>query len=111
MADDGAWTALRVEAERRTVRLGVYLARLIEAELDNEDERTVAPADRRRRSPGEGSPAPVVHALRVFVTEDIWAQFRIAAAVLGLTLGAYVGQLAEAEAHRLGWRSSSADDR
>jgi len=52
-----------------------------------------------------------VHALRVFVTEDIWAQFWIAAAELGLTLGAFVGQLAEAEAHRLRWRSSSAGDR
>ena len=60
---------------------------------------------RRRRSPGEGEPTRAVHALRVFVTDDRWAQFRVAAAEIGLVLGAYVGELAEAEAHRLGWRA------
>lgn len=104
LADDGAWTALRVEGERNKERLGVYLARLIQVEIADETARTVAPVDRRRRSPGEGSAVPVVHALRVFVTEDVWAQFRAAAVGLRLTLGVYVGQLAEAEAHRLGWR-------
>ncbi len=109
VADDDAWTTLRVEAERSKDRLGAYLARLIEAEVA-ETDRTVAPAC-RRRSPGEGSTVPVVHALRVFVTEDVWAQFRVAAADLGLTLGVYIGQLAEADAHRLGWRSSTTADR
>lgn len=110
LADDGAWTALRVEGERNRERLGVYLARLIQVETAHDTERTVAPVDRRRRSPGEGSAAPVVHALRVFVTDDVWAQFRAAAAGLGLTLGVYVGQLAEAEAHLLRWRSSGEID-
>lgn len=41
-------------------------------------------------------------------TDDVWAQFR-AAAELGLTLGNYVGQLAEAEAYRLGWRNQRAE--
>jgi len=110
VADDGAWTTLRVEAERTRQRLGAYLAQLVEVEVADESERAVAPIERRRRSPGEGSSVPVVHALRVFVAEDTWAQFRAAAAGLGLTLGAYVGQLAEAEAHRLGWRSSAEID-
>jgi len=100
----------RVEAERNRQRLGAYLARLVEVEVADGTERAVVPVDRRRRSPGEGSRVPVVHALRVFVAEDTWAQFRVAAAELGLTLGAYTGRLAEAEAHRLGWRSSTGID-
>ena len=107
MADEGAWRVLRVDAERRRQSLGVRLARLVAAEVDGDTEGRTAPDDRRRRSPGEARPVRTVHALRLFVTEDTWARFRVAAAELGLGLGAYVGQLAESEAHRLGWRAGS----
>lgn len=111
VADGRAWQTLRVEAERTSEDLGVYLARLVTAETADECDRRVAPMERRRRSPGEGRPDRVIHALRVFVTEDVWVRFRIHSKELGLTLGAYVGQLAEAEAHRLGWRAGLSDSR
>lgn len=105
-ADDGAWRTVRAEAERRQVVMGVYLARLVDAEIDDETDRSLPPSRRRRRSPGEGGePKRVVHALRVFVTEDQWVPFRSCAAQLGLGLGVYVGELVEAEARRLGWRA------
>ena len=105
LADNGAWQAVRITTEHRRECRGVYLARLVEAEISHETDRSVAPSKRRRRGPGEGASVPVVHALRVFVTEDTWAAFRVAATELGLGLGAYVGELVEADAHRLGWRA------
>lgn len=52
-----------------------------------------------------------VHIARLVTAEtaDAWARFRIRSKELGLTLGAYVGQLAEVESHRLGWRAESSD--
>lgn len=107
IADEGAWQVLRVDAERRRQSLGVRLAQLVAAEVDSDVDRSQPPSRRRRRGPGEGTPAPKVHALRVFATEDTWASLRVAALELHLGLGAYVGELAEAEAHRLGWRAGS----
>jgi hypothetical protein len=107
IADEGAWRVLRVDAERRRQSLGVRLAELVAAEVDSDVDRSRPPSGRRRRGPGEGASAPKVHALRVFVTADTWASFRVAALELRLGLGAYVGELAEAEAHRLGWRAGS----
>ncbi len=106
LADDGAWQAVCIATERRRERRGMYLAQLIEAEVGEDTDRSVRPSQRRRRGPGEGVSVPVVHALRVFVTEDTWALFRVAATELELGLGAYVGELVEADARRVGWRAT-----
>ena len=105
VADDGAWRTLRAEAERQRIATGSYLARLVVDEVDEGTDRSLPPTSRRRRSPGEGEPKRVIHALRVFVTEDRWVLFRAAAVQLGCTLGAYLGELVEVEAYRLGWRA------
>ena len=107
LADDGAWTVMRVHAERERCSLGLVLARLVATEVAAVDagDAIESPAERRRRSPGESSPHPVPHSLRVFADEEAWQPFRIAAAERRLTLGRYVGELAEAEAYRLGWRA------
>jgi len=104
LADDGAWRVVRAEAERQHMAMGSYLALLVITELADDTDRSLAPIARRRRSPGEGEPSRTPHALRVFITEDHWTELRVTAAALNLRLGAYVGQLAEAEAFRLGWR-------
>jgi len=104
LADDGAWRMVRAEAERRRMAMGSYLAALIVTEVADDTDRSVPPTARRRRSPGEGEPVRTAHALRVFVTEDHWTALLVAAASLDIGSGAYVGQLAEAEAFRVGWR-------
>ena len=84
--------------------MGSYLALLVVTELADDTDRTLPPTARRRRSPGEGDPIRTPHALRVFITEDHWTRLRVTGAALGLRPGIYVGQVAEAEAFRLGWR-------
>ncbi len=111
LADDGAWTVMRVHAERVRHSLGLVLARLVAVEVTAVEAGNAigSPVERRRRSPGEGDPVPVPHSLRVFADEEVWQLFRVAAAGRGLTLGRYVGELAEAEAYRLGWRADQPD--
>jgi len=107
LADDGAWTVVRVQAERERCSLGLVLAHLVAAEVIAVEagDAVGSPAERRRRSPGEREPVAVPHSLRVFADEDVWQSFRVAAAERRLTLGRYVGELVEAEAYRLGWRA------
>lgn len=105
--DDGAWVVFEVDAKRRRRWLGWELGQLVAAEvaLDVSGDAVGLPVTRRRRGPGEGEPCPVLRSLRIFVDEDLWPQFAALVSKHPMTIGRYVGELVEAEAHRLGWRA------
>ena len=63
------------------------------------------PSSRRRRSPGEGEPSPRQRFLRIQVDDEAWKAFRLASVDLGVSSARYLGEIAEGEAHRLGWRA------
>jgi hypothetical protein len=105
--DDGAWAVLR----RDVVAQGTYLiwrmGELVRFEIGQLDAGTVSgrPSSRRRRAPGEGDPMPRRRFLRIQVDDETWRAFRLAAVGLGVSSARYLGEIAEAEAHRLGWRA------
>jgi len=105
--DDGAWVVFKVDAKRRRRWLGWELGQLVVTEvvLVGSDDAAGLPASRRRRGPGEGEPCPVSRSLRIFVDQDVWPQFAALASKRSMTIGRYVGELVEVEAHRLGWRA------
>jgi hypothetical protein len=107
--DDVAWAVLKREAVQRRVWLVWWLGDLIRVESDALVAGSVTgrPSSRRRRSPGEGDPMPRRRFLRVDVDDDRWAALGAAAMEAGLTVGRYVGELAEAAAYELGWRSAA----
>ncbi|MFN7148149.1 MAG: hypothetical protein ACK4V6_01580 [Microthrixaceae bacterium] len=109
--DDEAWAVLKREAVRRRVWLVWWLGDLVRVESEALAAGSVSgpPSSRRRRSPGEGDPMPQRRFLRVDVDDDRWAGLRAAATEAGLTVGRYVGELAEAAACEAGWRRAAAD--
>lgn len=104
--DDGAWAALKIEAVRRRVWLVWWVGDLVRIEVDAfaAGEVSGRPSARRRRSPGEDGPQPRRRFLRIDVDDDHWNDFRARACGLELTVGRYVGELAEAAAHHTGRR-------
>lgn len=106
--DDGAWAVLQREA----VAQGTYLIRrmgeLVRAEVHQLAAGDVSgtPASRRRRGPGEGEPTLCRRFLRVEVDDETWRALRLVTLDVDLTLARYLGEIAEAEAHRLGWRAA-----
>jgi hypothetical protein len=110
--DDGAWAALKREAVERRVWLVWWLGELVRVEVEQlaSGEVSGRPSSRHRRSPGEGEPVPRRRFLRVDVDDDRWAALRAAAMGSGLTVGRYVGELAEAAAYEVGWRCASSPD-
>jgi hypothetical protein len=107
--DDGAWTTVKREVVRRHVWLVWWIGDLVRAELEALDACDVSgrPSSRRRRSPGEEVPQPRQRFLRIDVDDDHWSAFRAASLDVGLTVGRYVGELAEAVAYERGWRAAS----
>jgi hypothetical protein len=107
--DEAAWTVVKREAVRRRVWLVWWVGDLVRAEVDALDAGEVsgAPSSRRRRSPGEDVPLPRRRFLRIDVDDDHWNALRAASLEVGLTVGRYVGELAEAAAYERGWRAAA----
>ena len=105
--DDDAWAVL----QRDVVAQGTYLiwrmGELVRFEMDQLTAGNLSgrPSSRRRRGPGEGEPSPRQRFLRIQVDDARWKDFRLAAVDLGVSSARYLGEIAEAEAHRLGWRA------
>jgi hypothetical protein len=110
--DDEAWAVLKRDAVQRRVWLVWWLGDLIRVEAEALAAGSVSgpPSSRRRRSPGEGDPTPRRRFLRVDVDDERWAVLRAAAMEAGLTVGRYVGELAEAAAYDVGWRCAASPD-
>ncbi|MFN7148989.1 MAG: hypothetical protein ACK4V6_05870 [Microthrixaceae bacterium] len=106
--DDEAWAALKREAVRRRLWLVWWLGDLIRIEVEALEAGEVSgrPSTRRRRSPGEVESEPRQRFLRVDVHDDHWSAFRAAALDVGLTVGRFIGELAEVAAYESGWRNS-----
>ncbi|MFN7149888.1 MAG: hypothetical protein ACK4V6_10445 [Microthrixaceae bacterium] len=106
--DDEAWAALKREAVRRRLWLGWWVGELVRVEVEALESGRVSgrPSTRRRRSPGEDEPQPRLRFLRIDVDDDHWSAFRAAALDVELTVGRFIGELAEAAAHESGWRNS-----
>lgn len=106
--DDEAWAMLKGEAVRRQLWLVWWIGDLVRVEVGALGAGLVTgrPSSRRRRSPGEGDPQPRQRFLRIDVDDDHWIALRAAALDLGLTVGRYVGELAEAKAYESDWRAA-----
>ena len=59
-----------------------------------------------RKDAGEGDPVPRRRFLRIQADDEMWKAFRLAAVDLDVSSARYLGEIAEAEAHRLGWRAA-----
>ena len=108
LVDPDAWAVLkRTALERRTTVAGV-LTQLIVAELDRAQKGAAAitsRANRRRRSPGEGTPKPDARVARLDCDDETWHRLRLAAGDIGVPLGRYLGEIVEAAAFERGWRA------
>ena len=107
--DDVAWATLKREAVRQRLWLVWWLGDLIRIEVGCLAAGTVTatPASRRRRSPGEGEPDPRRRFVRIDIDDDSWLDLRSVALDAGLSVGRYVGELAEAAAYDAGWRAAA----
>jgi hypothetical protein len=107
--DDVAWAVLKREAVQRRVWLVWWLGELVHVEVEALAAGSVSgrPSTRRRRSPGEDDPQPRQRFLRIDIDDERWSAFRAAALDVELGVGRYVGELAEAAAHEVGWRAGS----
>lgn len=107
--DPDAWATLKREAVRRRLWLVWWIGEMVRIELDAlaADEVSGRPSTRRRRSPGEDDPQPRQRFLRIDIDDERWSAFRAAALDVELGVGRYVGELAEAAAHEVGWRAGS----
>lgn len=106
--DEEAWAVVKREAVRRRLWLVWWLGDLIRIEVEGLAEGTLkgSPASRRRRSPGEGEPDPRRRFARIDVADDRWLDLRAAALDAGVSVGRYLGELAEVVAFDAGWRSA-----
>lgn len=107
--DDDAWATIKREAVRRRLWLVWWVGELVRVEVQGlaAGEAAGRPSSRRRRSPGEGDPQLRQRFLRIDVGDDCWNTFRAAALDIDLTVGRYVGELAEIVAYECGWRASA----
>lgn len=107
--DPDAWATSKREAVRRRLWLVWWIGELVRIELDAlaADGVSGRPSTRRRRSPGEDDPQPRQRFLRIDIDDERWSAFRAAALRVELGVGRYVGELAEAAAHEVGWRAES----
>ena len=106
--DDGAWAVVQRDVmANRTSMIG-HIGHLVTVEVEQfaAGEVTGSPSGRHRRSPGEGDAVPHRRFLRVDVDDDTWTALRVVATDIGITVTRYLGELVEAEAHRLGWRAT-----
>lgn len=106
--DDDAWAVLHRDVVAQGTYLIWRLGELVRFEAAQLAAGTVSgrPSSRRRRGPGEGEPVPRRRFLRIQVDHETWKAVRLAAVDLGVSSARYLGEIAEAEAHRLGWRAS-----
>ena len=104
VVDPNAWTVLNRAALEGNRTLAGLVTELIVDELSLADEsRTrMSPAGRRRRSPGEGPPRPEPRVVRLDCDDDAWQRIRLLADDVGLPLGRYLGEIAEAAAFMRG---------
>ncbi len=107
--DEEAWATVKREAVRQRLRLVLWLGDLVRIEVEGlaAGQVTGTPASRRRRSPGEGEPTPFRRFVRVDVDDDHWLDLRAAALDAEVSVGRYVGELAEAVAYEAGWRATA----
>jgi hypothetical protein len=105
--DRSAWQALGREARRTQTTLMILVGAAIteEAARLTAGELSGDPSSRRRRSPGEAAPHPTNRVVRLLLTEDCWQGLADAAAACGLTVARYAGEVIEATAHDVGWRT------
>jgi hypothetical protein len=110
--DDEAWAVLKREAVRRRLWLVWWLGDLVRVEVEALAAGKVSgrPSSRRRRSPGEVDPQPRQRFLRIDVADSLWLELRAVALGSGVTVGRYLGELAEAVAYDAGWRAGAAAD-
>ena len=106
--DEGAWAVLQRDVVAQGTFLIWRIGELVRVEMDQlaAGEVSGRPSTRRRRSPGEGEPAPRRRFLRIQVDDETWTAFRLASVELGLSAARYLGEVVESEAHRFGWRAS-----
>lgn len=104
--DDDSWAVFNRDVIARRSSIVWRLGQLAttEAEQLTSGEVSGSPASRRRRGPGEGDPHPNRRFLRILVADEAWTTLRAGATNSGITIARYVGEIAEAEAHQLGWR-------
>lgn len=107
--DEEAWATVKREAVRQRLRLVLWLGDLVRIEVEGlaAGQVTGTPASRRRRSPGEGEPTPFRRFVHVDVDDDHWLDLRAAALDAEVSVGRYVGELAEAVAYEAGWRATA----
>ena len=107
--DEEAWATVKREAVRQRLRLVLWLGDLVRTEVEGlaAGQVTGTPASRRRRAPGAGEPAPVRRFGLVDVDDDHWLDLRAAALDAEVSVGRYVGELAEAVAYEAGWRATA----
>ena len=105
--DGGAWAVLHRDAVAQGTYLIWRMGELVQAEVQQlaADDVTGMPASRRRRGPGEADPSPRRRFLRIDVDDETWRAFRLVTVDNSRTSARYLGEIAEAEAHRLGWRA------
>ncbi len=107
--DNDAWAVFNRDIIARRSSIVWRLGQLAttEAEQLSAGEVAGSPASRRRRGPGEGTPKPNRRFLRILVADEEWTILRVNAGDTGITISRYIGEIAEIEAHQLGWRAIS----
>ena len=107
VVDPDAWAFLAREARRRRTTLMALAGQTLAAEVAALAAGTIdgLPSDRRRRSPGESDPRSSERVVRLLLSLDRWAEVCDAAATADASVGRYAGEVLEAAAHVLGWRS------
>jgi len=113
--DPGAWAVIKRVGMERWKSAVEILTEIVEADVANtqgtdpELREGNKHRSRRRRSPGEGDPAPQHRVVRLDCDDECWHRIRLASDTVGSTVGRYVGQLIEAAAHEHGWRAGGTD--
>jgi len=113
--DPEAWAVIKRTGLESWKSAAEMLTEIVEADAANAQDTDLEPRGgnrrrgRRRRSPGEGDPAPQHRVMRLDCDDDCWHRIRLAADTAGSTVGRYVGQLIETAAYEHGWRAGSPD--
>ncbi len=109
--DPEAWAVIKRVGLERWKTAFEMLTEIVEADAANTQGTDSGPrrgnrGRGRRRSPGEGDPAPRHRVMRLDCDDECWHRIRLAADTAGSTVGRYVGQLIETAAHDHGWRAA-----
>lgn len=107
LVDPGAWQTLVREARRQRTMVMTLAGRALAAEAAalEAGDVTGLPSMRQRRSPGERDARPTDRVARLRLALEAWQVIAHAAASAETSAGRYAGEVVEATAHALGWRS------